>query len=634
MDWNVGPIYSAIVIAVIILIYSKEYSAIRTPQNRLFRIALITTIFSMVALIISVYFSSNLEKYPIYVVEFFNVTSRILMTIVAPILFYYSVTIIWQQKEILLKWVYSTVWVYTIFAIMIISSPFTGIIYNVDGEGPLYKLMYAIPSFYIVLIIIMTFYMRKMLSGSLILVILSFPSLTMIFVIIEYFYPKLLISSTAVTASLVIIYLYIQNKKILQDDLTGTMNRRAFVQVVGMRLEEQQSFEIVLVSIDDFKNINNQYGEHIGDALLKDFAGYLMSIQPDTHVFRFSGDEFAVLLKDSYQRQIVQSIRLRLKQPWEVANMQITLGATTAVLSIPDVTASLPDTINVLEYCIQVEKNRQKGNVVVIGNDALQKVKRRHQIYECLKEVIQRKEIEAFYQPIYHPSSNSYISFEALARLNSSKLGIISPVEFISIAEEKGLINSLGQVLFEKVCETIKKLESEGIDFHRISINFSPYQMLDDNVVEEMGEIIDRLHVNPAHIHIEITESVVIDNFDNVKKIMAGFDELGIQFSLDDYGTGYSNLASIINLPFKNIKIDKSLLYQSAENEDTLIVIQALSKSFRQVGKRIVMEGIETEEHIKIAEEIGCDYLQGYYFAKPMPEKDLIDFLKTESKSV
>lgn len=635
MEWNTGPIYSAIVIAVIILIYSREYGGIRTIQNQMFRIILITTIVSMINLLVSVALNMGMSKYPLILVEFFNVLSRISMTVIAPLFFYYTISILWTNKEVFFKWIRLTAWVYIAFALMIMSSPFSGMIYSISDDyeiitGPLYNFMYAVPAFYIVLILICLHFTRHRLSRSLSLVILSFPVMCFIFITIEYIHPHLLISSTAATASLIIAYLYIQNKKILEDDLTGAMNRRAFANVVRMRLEDGSRFKIIVVSIDEFKSINIQYGEQIGDRFLQAVAHYLMNLLPNAHVFRLSGDEFA-LLTTVTEQQLIQTISNRLSQQWVVEGVELPSRATIAELNLPEVTDTFEDTIHVLEYCIHEEKSLHKSSTIKINNDALDRMHRRNKIYEYLKSMLQKRELDVVYQPIYHVETSSFPVFEALARLSSPELGPISPPEFIAIAEEKGLINRLGEVLLEQVCRTIKKLESNGVAFQHIKINISPIQMMNDHIVSEVEQVLRREEINPSRIHLEITESVVIDNFEKINNVMNEFNHLGIQFSLDDYGTGYSNLSNIIYLPFMAIKVDKSLLYQASDSQSTFVIIQALSRSLQQIHKHIVIEGIETEEHIKLARAIGCDYLQGYYFAKPMTTKDLIAFLKSQS---
>lgn len=636
MEWNAGPIYSALVIALIILVYSREYGGIRTVQNQMFRMTLMTTIVSMIILLISVALNAEMTKYPLFLVELFNVISRISMTVIAPLFFYYTISIIWMNRDVLFKWIRFTGWLYLLFALMIASSPLSGVIYTISGDrdvskGPLYNLMYAMPAFYIALIIIVLFYTRHKLSRHLNLVILSFPVLSLGFVAIEYFYPHLLISSTAATASLVITYLYIQNKKILEDDLTGTMNRLAFSKVVSMRLEDESPFKIILVSLDEFKSINNQYGEQTGDRLLQAVSRYLMNLQPGAHVFRLSGDEFALLTTVADQPCLIRTISDRLSRNWDVEGMKLSISATIAELNIPEVTNTLEDTIHALEYCVREEKSLHSNSMITINREALDRMHRKNKIYEHLKQQLYRRELDVFYQPIHHVQTSGYPVFEALARLAVPELGPIAPPEFIAIAEDKGLINQLGEVLLEQVCRTIKKLENSGIEFRHININFSPIQMMNDTIVSELERVIRTEGVDPSRIHLEITESVVIDNFDKVSRIMNDFNRHGIQFSLDDYGTGYSNLSTIIHLPFAGIKIDKSLLYRASESQSTFVIIQALSRSFQQIHKHIVIEGVETEAHMKLARVIGCDYVQGYYFAKPMTADDLIIFLQNAS---
>jgi EAL domain-containing protein (putative c-di-GMP-specific phosphodiesterase class I) len=231
------------------------------------------------------------------------------------------------------------------------------------------------------------------------------------------------------------------------------------------------------------------------------------------------------------------------------------------------------------------------------------------------------------YQPIFSLKRARFTSAEALLRLSDSELGAISPVEFIPIAQEAGIIVDIGFLVIDKVCQFIRETDEKGVEFDAISCNLSSTQLCSEGFVDKVIEIANRNRINKMKLHFEITESVFADNFKHVANIMRKLSKYGIRFNLDDFGTGFSNIANMAELPFEFIKIDKSILYESAVSKKCLIVIQGLSRTFSDVGMKIVVEGVETLEHRKIAEQLNADYIQGFLFARPMPANEAIRYL-------
>ncbi|QKS72977.1 GGDEF and EAL domain-containing protein [Paenalkalicoccus suaedae] len=632
MGLNAGPIYSALIIAIILFVYSRGGQGIDTLQNKLFRSTLVVTILSMLALLMTVYIESNADQMSTTVQHANNIFTRLLMIGVFPLIFYYSTSIIWKAPKHVYQWIKTTSFIYLLFAVLVMISPFTGLIYQLEEgvattPGPLYLAMYIVPIFYLSLIVLVVYRMRNKLPLNLRLVLLSYPLLGLALAGVEFIFPELLISSTAVTAGLTITYLYVQNKKILEDDLTGVLNRRAFTQILKMRLENREDTLITLVSLHDFKSINDQYGEEIGDQALHAFAKYLSTLSKEGRVCRFSGDEFAIVSSYTAEADCMQAIHTRLQDTWDVNGIVVKLRATIVTIPIPKVTGTIEDTVAVLER--QVKMNKKAGiEVDTITTHALVFFKRRQTIEEILKKAIHLRNVDVYFQPIYCVKTGEFRSLEALARLHSAELGFISPGEFIPIAEEKGLIQELGEVLLEVVCQAKKRLRIEGISIDQINVNISPIQIFHDRLMERVLDVSTREQVDCGFLHFELTESVVLDNMDKMKVAMEEFEALGIGFSLDDYGTGYTNISNVIQFPFSCIKLDKTLLYEAERNEDNFIVIQALAQSFRQIGKHVVVEGVETQEQLELAYRMGSNFVQGYYFARPMPLRELVRFYK------
>ena len=219
---------------------------------------------------------------------------------------------------------------------------------------------------------------------------------------------------------------------------------------------------------------------------------------------------------------------------------------------------------------------------------------------------------------------------EALSRLRDTELGNIPPQEFVQVAESRGLIEMLGFVAFEKVCKFI----SDNRDtVHAVSINFSAYQMMNPKVVENVLATIDRFSLSPSNIIMEITESIFIDNYDLVMKNMLALTQAGVKFYLDDFGTGYSNLTNVISLPFSTIKMDRSLVLAMEEGSKGISLFFDLVSTFKGVGFKILVEGVETNHQNSLVERAGVDYIQGFLYSRPLPSDECVDLLKRVSSS-
>ena len=232
---------------------------------------------------------------------------------------------------------------------------------------------------------------------------------------------------------------------------------------------------------------------------------------------------------------------------------------------------------------------------------------------------------QVWFQPIYSIKEKKFVYMEALSRLKNTELGDISPAEFVQVAENRGLVERLGFVAFEKICKFIAE-NRDIVD--AVSINFSVYQMLNPNIVENVLGTIERFGLSPSNIVMEITESIFIDNFDFVMQSMLTLTKAGVKFYLDDFGTGYSNLANVVTLPFSTIKMDRSLVLMMEESEKGMSLFTDLVNTFKTGGFKILVEGVETDAQSAHVESAGVDYIQGFLYSHPLPPDECVKLLR------
>lgn len=636
MTWNDAPEYVSLIFISIILLYSREYNMIPTLKNKIFKVYLQTVFYSTIISVTCTLVIENHRVVPMFLVQAVNLLYFITMPLMAVVYLFYIISVLLEDSpkvKFILKIVSTP---YILYILVVLTNPVTRLIYffrEVQGytRGPGFMLVYVIIYLYITLMFVFTLLYHRKNDKFVKLILVVFPSVSIMAVILQKLFPHIVLSGTAATSALLIVYLYFQNKKIVIDDLTGFQNRKAFSKVLELNVNQKLKMNIILISLDDFKAVNYKYGQVNGDNFLKEMSQYLTTVVPIKCIYRYSGDEFAIILEDSNYvatDNVVRTLKNRFNDHWNSNILTCILSVSLAVIELPAHAETVEDIITLLEYCIAQSKENGKGRVIFSDAEMVNKVQRKNQIIEILKQGLINDSFVVYYQPIYSIKENKFTSAEALLRLFDKDLGVISPVEFIPIAEETGMIINIGYMVLDKVCKYIRILDDSGIEIDGISVNFSSLQMFQEGLVDNVMDIIYKNQVNPKKIRIEITESAFIDKFDYVKNVMDELGNHGIEFYLDDFGTGYSNLASVIQLKFEYIKLDKSILYNSINCDNCLRVMNALSKGFSEVGIKIIVEGVENQSQQELADNINADYIQGFSYAKPMAAVDAIVHLK------
>ena len=434
-----------------------------------------------------------------------------------------------------------------------------------------------------------------------------------------------------------VLFLFIQNKRLSLDKLTGVFNRESFMNRINLLVNREVNFDVVFISIRDFKHFNDRLGQKAGDTFLQIFSQYLKSLVLPHCTFRYGGDVFAVLNDKEESKveskDIIHKLKHRLNDSWHIDGFEPVVNAVISSVSFPRVANDTIEILGGIKLATEAAKKFPGTNDVACTREMLDLSKRSREIANILKEALEMDTFEIYYQPIWSENEKRFIFIEALLRLNETSLGAIFPDEFIPIAEDTGLLPEITYTVLDKVCKYINKIEEEGCNLPAIvSINFSSAQFLESDLRERVIEIINKNHISPGKIKIEITESTIINNPEVVREFMMDMHEVGVGFSLDDFGTGYSNLALILRLPFETIKIDKSVVWQAVEDEGATQFLANIIHAFSSFGVYVIAEGIENKEQRDLVVSCGCYALQGYLYAMPMDGENLIELLRKDVK--
>ena len=264
---------------------------------------------------------------------------------------------------------------------------------------------------------------------------------------------------------------------------------------------------------------------------------------------------------------------------------------------------------------------RTVGTYLPEGQDGRGRV-----LEELLKRALRTDGFEVYYQPLCSVSDGKFTEAEALLRMKDETGTFVPPAEFIPVAEETGMIVEIGYMVLRKVCAYLNRLLACRIDIDSISVNLSVVQLTRDDAVQKLLAIIRENDISPNRILFEITESILIRNYEKIARKIRELSRAGVQFALDDFGTGYSNFSHVIDLPFDTVKIDKSLIWDSMENQKCRIMIRDLTRTFKNLNMTVTAEGVETREHDWFVRQCGFDRIQGFRYARPMPESRAADY--------
>ena len=512
----------------------------------------------------------------------------------------------------------------------------SGILFYFDDQnayqrGPLNSLGYGFLTVELLALVVCYLRNRRSVSRSMVHVMRTLPPLVVLLMVFQWLYPEILLNGAIITIADLILYISFQSRRLDLDSLTGVGNRKGFRNELSLRLAGRQRFQVILLGLQQFSDINRRFGHQLGDAFLYETARQLERLFPRGRVFRFGNVEFALLLPypDDDGAARLQTIRDRFEKPLTLGTDQAVLTARLADLLCAGEHWTVGRLLEALEYSLDLAR-KGDGEPVRFQGQAAQMLQRRKDLVSLMRQSLQERRFRVWYQPVWDTAAGAFTSAEALLRLSTPEGEAISPAEFIPLAEESDLINDLSWLVLEEVCRllsggTVSALES-------VSINLSMQQFLDPNLVPRLRRCLDTYGLSPTQLKIEITERVAAQDIGRTAAVMEQLSGMGIHFYLDDFGTGWSNLSCALDLPFQCVKLDHSLLSAYPASPRSRQLIHGLVALFHELDVAVVAEGVETQAQADALGGCGVDWLQGYHLARPMPEEALVTFLNTAEK--
>ncbi len=416
------------------------------------------------------------------------------------------------------------------------------------------------------------------------------------------------------------------------DHLTELANRRNLSEQLGRVVKEYERYgrpaALMYLDLDDFKRVNDTMGHEAGDSLLRQVADRLNGcVRSSDLVARLGGDEFAILLLDPESIRDVSKIAEKLihaiEQPVILESKAFVVSTSVGITMIPVDGTDVPSILSNADMAMYSAKKNGKRSFRFYDNSLQTEAVTKLQLEEDLSAAINQRQFVLHYQPIMDLSTGKLSGYEALIRWQHPERGLLYPDEFIAVAEETGKIVAVGYWVIEEACNQIKQFESEAKLRCRISVNLSPKQFREPELLVNIRDIVLSAGVDARFLEIEVTETSVMEDVEDAIKTLEQLKEMGITVAIDDFGTGYSSLALLKYLPVDRLKIDKSFIRDLATDRSDKKIVQALISMAHKLQLEVVAEGIETAKQLKLLQHYRCDYGQGYLFSKPVPVDNL-----------
>ncbi|MBA1421113.1 MAG: bifunctional diguanylate cyclase/phosphodiesterase [Epsilonproteobacteria bacterium] len=418
------------------------------------------------------------------------------------------------------------------------------------------------------------------------------------------------------------------------DTLTGISNRlhleTLMEKLIVDNYKKNNTFSMLFLDLDHFKHINDTLGHDVGDILLQEVAENISnSIRQEDIFARIGGDEFVIIFKDMKEEQLVMTVEKLMKVIHNLRTIneyKLRVTASIGIVMYPQDGKSTVDLMKSADIAMYESKKRGRNTYTFFQNKHSDSLQNELQMMQDMSLSVDNNEFELHYQPKVLVKGNQVIAAEALVRWEHPTLGHISPKEFIPLAENTGLILKLGRWVVKEVCKFISSFNVlSNNQKMNISINISIRQFQQENLYEVLKENIAKYGIDGSQISLEITESIMMENFDEMVEKLNKIKTLGVYISLDDFGTGYSTLSYLSKLSIDELKIDKAFVDEIPINGDSTIVLDTIIAMGKTLNMSVVAEGVEHEYQRQYLEDKGCDIYQGYLFSKPLMEDAYVD---------
>ncbi|MBO7761800.1 MAG: GGDEF domain-containing protein [Clostridia bacterium] len=523
--------------------------------------------------------------------------------------------------------------IYAVYALIVLSNIFTGWLFSVDAvegyrRGPLYAIGYFTVVVQMAFVVVCYVRNRRFVTKNMRRALIqAFPAITLC-IGLQLAFPDVMLNSLIMSLVALTLFLNFDNQRIGVHTLTDLNDRHRFFLYIAEKIKERSPCHVYVVQLTDFETVNRKHGHIVGDEILYLFAFSLEKIIPGGVVFHMDGLSFSVVVPagdEAEHAHHLSALYYFLDGGIEYGGERIYLGYTVLENTLQSDCRDAGVFYEELEHGGELIAQRRLGHLIYSPEMGMQRLRRLY-LVEKLEHVGKDNGYEVWFQPVRCLATGQFCSMEALIRLREKDGSLIRPDEFIPIAEETGMIAPITWFVLEESCRLITAYPE--LATVNVSVNIPTEQLQDPGFLHRLDGIVDRYGIAHTRICLEQTERGMLGDVERLKKQMDKIAAAGYRFFLDDFGAGYSNFNCLLQLPIKNVKLDRSLTGEVTGASGGQDVVRMLTGAFRSLGVAVIAEGVETLQQVEILGEYGVDRIQGYYYAAPMPEGELISFYR------
>ena len=635
-SFNLGVAVSSLLICIVNLIYTFIMGRTDKVQNKLFICMLcilsINSITGIASAVIGLYpdrvadpeYASEVSRYAYFVTH----------TALCPV-FYYYVSRISLVSTRLGNWKVALLSLpFFVTELLALINPLTHWVWSKDlnlefrrewGEILIYI---AAALYYVMALIVFTRSWTFIAGKRKVAIVFSFV-LVVVGVFVQLLNKNLKVEVLAESIGFTGAMMAVENEDDRIDFGTMFYNRIALSYDVGGCMKHHRKLSVIVLRINNYEVINRLAGNEETNVLSDILSGFLTSLVKRYYIYVPNDSTFVMTLYDKHKRevdQLVDKLSARMEEPWEYQDFSIQISSTILVTQMPEQIREVSELFYMIDSPVP-----QKELKPVMKEHDLDYIMRRQAVEKAITRGFTDNSFEVYYQPTYHIDGRIH-GAEALTRMNDKELGRIFPDEFIPVAEQTGMIDDLDDYVLEEVCKFIRSGIPQKYGVVNINVNLSVLQCMKPGFIRNINRIVEQYGIKKRSINFEITESIAADDYRILSKVIKQLKDDGYLFSMDDYGTGYSNVSAVFSLNLDVVKIDKSILWGAEKSKLGMIILENTIRMIRQMEKKILVEGVETKEQIELLRKLGVDYLQGFYFSKPIPKDEFIQLIEKDAR--
>lgn len=624
---NIQAQLCGIILLVIMFLFYRRYESLRLNTQIGFQVLLLCMLLCIFLDMLSIWAIMRLlldHRWAVYVICKAYLMSIVLVGFAG---FWYECTDVYEDKRKLRRIAITGGAGWLAGCVVIASLPLG--IYKmgrvVYTAGPAVLLTYLFAGMFIIGNIVFTVIKRKQANYRRSQVILFWLALWFSAAVVQFFNNELLLVGYAGALGVLVIFFRLENPEYLTDAVTGLFNQDGLLLYARKLYNEEKPFS--LMSIWWNLGISQADEGAREQAVMAAFAKRLPKLD-NTRVFKMADDEVWMIFEDmEHADDTVHKVRSFV----EYGRRELGGMAQAAFTYMPDaaMVGDYQEMVHLMQYARWKSSDHSTANFKEVDTDFVEQMRKEKSMEQMLEEAMKEDRIEVFYQPIFSTKAKKFVSAEALVRMRDRDGNLVPPGTFIPVAEANGKILQLGEIVFEKVCRFFTKEQLEQYGLKYVEVNLSVVQCGYPGLADEYIGIMEKYQINPGYINLEITESASMAAKKTLLENMRRLMEYGVYFSLDDFGTGQSNLNYIVDMPVNIVKFDREMSQAFFQDEKAKYVLNAAMQMIHGMKLKIVSEGIETKEQYLAMEELSIDYIQGYYFSKPLPEAAFLAFLQS-----